>query len=197
MDGPANRSISQRFAATGSRCRRSATCSSAGRAHGPAPTPSSSPRRARPATSCSASSLDAARSLLGLGIEPGDTVAMLMPNCLDFLHVLFGCALVGVRPCSSTPATRSYELAYVLENADAVAIVTTDLISEYVDFVPLLIERGDRRPAAAPSPPDHARRVLARRLPRPRRLPRARRRRRRSRSVERAGTRCASVTSRS
>ena len=36
-------------------------------------------------------SLDTARSLLGLGIRPGATVAILMPNTPDFLHVFFGC----------------------------------------------------------------------------------------------------------
>ena len=36
---------------------------------------------------------------------------------------------------------KEHELSYVLRDADAVAIVTTDLVSEYVDFVPV-IERA-------------------------------------------------------
>ncbi len=34
-----------------------------------------------------------ARSLAALGIERGETVAVLMPNCLEYVHTLFGCAI--------------------------------------------------------------------------------------------------------
>ena len=99
-------------------------------------------------------SLDTARSLLGLGIRPGDTVAVLMPNTPDFLHVLFGCALVGVKALLVNARYKAYELAYVLENGDVTAVVTTDAVSDYVDFVPLLNE------ATAPRPPLLAHLVL-------------------------------------
>ena len=44
-----------------------------------------------------ASSERFAASLAALGVERGDTVAILMPNCLDYAHAFFGCALLGVR----------------------------------------------------------------------------------------------------
>ncbi len=83
-------------------------------------------------------SIKAGRSLLGLGIKPGEAIAILMPNHIDFAHVLYGAALVGIRALLVNARYKATELAYVLENADAVAVITTDVVSEYVDFVPLL-----------------------------------------------------------
>src|SRR4029077_437190 len=53
----------------------------------------------------------------------------------------FGCALLGVRALLVNARYKEHELSYVLRDADVVAIVTTDLVSEYVDFVPV-IERA-------------------------------------------------------
>ena len=55
----------------------------------------------------------------GLGITRGDTVAVLMPNCLDYVHVLFGCALAGVRALLVNARYKEHELAYVLRDAGA------------------------------------------------------------------------------
>jgi fatty-acyl-CoA synthase len=85
-----------------------------------------------------ASSERVAAALTGLGIARGDTVALLLPNCLEYVHLLFGCALVGARALLVNARYKEHELSYVLRDAGAVAIVTTDLISEYVDFVPLI-----------------------------------------------------------
>jgi acyl-CoA synthetase (AMP-forming)/AMP-acid ligase II len=91
-------------------------------------------------------SVDAARSLLGIGIERGETVAILMPNEPDFLHVLYGCALIGARALLVNARYKAYELAYVLENADVAAVVTSDTVSEYTDFVALLDGATAKRP---------------------------------------------------
>jgi acyl-CoA synthetase (AMP-forming)/AMP-acid ligase II len=69
-----------------------------------------------------------ARSLAALGVERGETVAVLMPNCPEYVHTLFACAMLGVRALLVNARYKEHELAYVLHNADAVAIVTTDLI---------------------------------------------------------------------
>jgi fatty-acyl-CoA synthase len=92
-----------------------------------------------------ASSERVAAALTALRIGRGDTVALLMPNCPEYAHVLFGCALVGVRALLVNARYKEHELSYVLRDAGAVAIVTTDLISEYVDFVPL-IDRATAEP---------------------------------------------------
>ena len=41
-----------------------------------------------------AAALQAGRSLLGLGVSRGDAVGILMPNCMDFVEVMFGGALI-------------------------------------------------------------------------------------------------------
>jgi acyl-CoA synthetase (AMP-forming)/AMP-acid ligase II len=90
----------------------------------------------------------AARSLLGLGIESGERVGILMPNCLEFLDVQYGCALLGV---SAVPINARYkvaELQHVLEDGELGAIVTTDLISEYVPLPELVAEALESRPPA-------------------------------------------------
>ena len=51
----------------------------------------------------------------------------------------------GVRALLVNARYKEHELSYVLRDAGAVAIVTTDLIGEYVDFVPL-IERATADP---------------------------------------------------
>ncbi|GIS89920.1 hypothetical protein CM1200mP19_2510 [bacterium] len=43
------------------------------------------------------SAIQAGRSLLGLGVGRGDAVGILMPNCIDFVEVMFGGALIGAR----------------------------------------------------------------------------------------------------
>jgi acyl-CoA synthetase (AMP-forming)/AMP-acid ligase II len=83
---------------------------------------------------------NAARSLLGLGIAPGERVGILMPNCMDFLDVQYGCALLGV---SAVPINARYkvrELRHILGDAELAAIVTSDLISEYVPLPALVAE---------------------------------------------------------
>jgi fatty-acyl-CoA synthase/long-chain acyl-CoA synthetase len=105
------------------------------------------PERRETGAELLASSVASARSLLGLGLVRGETVAILMPNELPYLHVLYGCAMIGVRALLVNARYKAYELAYVLEHADVAAVVTSDTVSEYVDFVPLLAEATARRPA--------------------------------------------------
>jgi acyl-CoA synthetase (AMP-forming)/AMP-acid ligase II len=79
-----------------------------------------------------------ARSLLALRVRPGDDVALLMPNCPEMVEAQFGCFLIGAIPVPINARFKSYELGHVLSDAEAVAILTTDLVSEYADFVELL-----------------------------------------------------------
>ena len=68
--------------------------------------------------------------------DRGDVVAVLMPNCPAFVHAFFACALLGARALLVNARYKARELAYVLRDADAAAVLTTDVVSEYVDFVP-------------------------------------------------------------
>jgi acyl-CoA synthetase (AMP-forming)/AMP-acid ligase II len=82
----------------------------------------------------------AARALVGLGIRPGERIGLLMPNCLDFVEVVFGAALVGIPVLTINARFKTRELEHVLEDADLVAVVTTDLVADFVDFAQLLAD---------------------------------------------------------
>jgi fatty-acyl-CoA synthase len=79
-----------------------------------------------------------ARALLALGIRPGERIALLMPNCPDFVETMFAGALVGIPVLTVNARFKSGELRHVLGDSDVVAVVTTDVIAEHVDFVELL-----------------------------------------------------------
>ncbi|MGK9274069.1 AMP-binding protein [Williamsia muralis] len=81
------------------------------------------------------SALEVARSMTAMGIGPGDAVGVIMPNCPEFLHVMFGTAMIGALfvPINSRLAPR--ELAYVIPDADIKLIFTTDVVDEHVDYV--------------------------------------------------------------
>jgi fatty-acyl-CoA synthase len=81
-----------------------------------------------------------ARSLLALDVEPGGHVGILMPNCMPFVDLIAGCALAGVVPVPINARFKAHEMGYVIENADLVALFTSDLISEYADFAGVLRE---------------------------------------------------------
>jgi acyl-CoA synthetase (AMP-forming)/AMP-acid ligase II len=83
-------------------------------------------------------SFGVARSLLGLGCGPGSRVGLLMPNCPEFVELLFGISLIGavVVPINSRFAPR--ELGYVVENADLDVLVTSDAFVDHVDYVRIL-----------------------------------------------------------
>ena len=82
----------------------------------------------------------AARSLRGLGVGPGDRVGVLMPNCLTFMEVTYGAALLGAVVVLINSRYRGAELAYVIQDADVVVLVTSDLVEEHVDHVARLHE---------------------------------------------------------
>ena len=81
-----------------------------------------------------------ARSLLALGLQRRDHIGILMPNCLEYLECLLGIQLMGGMAVPMNARYKARELAYVVENADLTAVLTSDLISEYADFAELLAE---------------------------------------------------------
>ena len=108
-----------------------------------------------------------ARALLALGIAPGERVGLLMPNCPDFVEMVFAGALVGIPVLTINARFKSRELRHILTDADVVAVVTTDIVAEHVDFAALLDEASD------PPPPELRLRVLLGSDPRPGYLDRA------------------------
>ncbi|MBP2366522.1 class I adenylate-forming enzyme family protein [Pseudonocardia parietis] len=108
---------------------------------------------------------DVARALTALGIGPGDAVGTLMPNCLDFVHVMIGTSMTGALfvPVNARLAPR--EIAHVVADSGMRVLVTTDAVDEHVDYVDRLhralpeLATGDagETPAVAGAPGlDHA-----------------------------------------
>ncbi len=75
-----------------------------------------------------------ARGLMAHGVGPGDHVGILMANCLEYMELLLGCALIGAVAVPMNARFKAAEFAYVIDDADLKLLVTSDLISEYADF---------------------------------------------------------------
>ncbi|MFK7886718.1 MAG: class I adenylate-forming enzyme family protein, partial [Gammaproteobacteria bacterium] len=82
----------------------------------------------------SAAALKVARSLHALGVGRGDHVGLLLPTCAEFLEAMFGASLLGAVVVPINARFRPMEIAYVTENADLKAIVTTNKFVDVVDF---------------------------------------------------------------
>ncbi|MXW26619.1 MAG: AMP-binding protein, partial [Dehalococcoidia bacterium] len=96
------------------------------------------PDRRHTYASLNEAAVRAARSLAGLGLGPGDHLGILMPNCMDYIEIMLGAAMLGAWVVPINARYKEHELAYVIENADLTLLVTSDLIDEHVDFVELL-----------------------------------------------------------
>jgi fatty-acyl-CoA synthase/long-chain acyl-CoA synthetase len=72
--------------------------------------------------------LGRARALWAAGVRPRDHVGLLLPTSAAFVETLFAVALCGAVSVLLNARYRAAELAYVAENADLVAIVTTDKV---------------------------------------------------------------------
>jgi fatty-acyl-CoA synthase/long-chain acyl-CoA synthetase len=90
----------------------------------------------------------AARSLAALGVGRGDHVGLLMPNSPDFVFGFFGIQLLGAVAVPLNTRYRARELAYVAENADLVALLTSDIVDEQVDYVERLGETFEDLPGS-------------------------------------------------
>ncbi len=65
-----------------------------------------------------------AAGLADLGVEPGDVVSVMLPNCLEFLEAWWAILKAGGVFGPINPAFTTPEAAYVLGHSQAVAVVT-------------------------------------------------------------------------
>jgi len=79
-----------------------------------------------------------ARSLRGLGVAPGDTVGILMPNRLDFVAALIGAAKLGAVAVPINGRFKEHELGHVVAHADISVLLSASARDEVVDFPGLL-----------------------------------------------------------
>jgi acyl-CoA synthetase (AMP-forming)/AMP-acid ligase II len=76
-----------------------------------------------------------ARGLLALGVKQRDHVGILMPTGPELVEIFFAVTLCGATGVLINARYKSAELAYVIENADIITLLTTDQTAEQVDFV--------------------------------------------------------------
>jgi len=85
--------------------------------------------------------MQVARGLLAVGVQPRQHVGLLAHNQVEFIEGLFGAALVGAVVVPINARHKTSELAYIVENADLVALLTTGAEEDaYIDFSELVTE---------------------------------------------------------
>lgn len=90
-----------------------------------------------------------ARGLMALGVGHGDHVGILMPNCAEFVEVLFATACLGGVAVPINARFRTRELRYLVPHADLRVVCTTDLVADQADHPGRLVEAF---PALADAP---------------------------------------------
>ena len=93
-----------------------------------------------------------AASLHGLGIEPGDRVAVVMPSWPEFVISMFAVAKVGAVLVPLNPRLTADDLRYTLRHSEAVAAITAETLED-IDFLPTL--RGVAGSASGPPAPHY------------------------------------------
>jgi fatty-acyl-CoA synthase len=86
-----------------------------------------------------------AAGLIGLGVQPGDHVAMVMANYPEFVALKFAIARAGAVAVPINFLLKREELAYVLEQSDTSVLVTMDRFRD-LDYLAALDELRDRLP---------------------------------------------------
>jgi acyl-CoA synthetase (AMP-forming)/AMP-acid ligase II len=84
--------------------------------------------------------LQLARSLHAIGVDRGDHVGVYLPTCSEFLRAMFATSLLGAVMVPVNARYQPAELAYVIENADLRAVVTSNKFIDNVDLVGRLVE---------------------------------------------------------
>lgn len=79
-----------------------------------------------------------ARAFRGAGIQPGDHIATLMPNCSDWLPVYFGALQAGAVVVALNARYKRHDLFYALRHSRSRILIATNDFAEHVDFEPLL-----------------------------------------------------------
>ncbi len=87
-----------------------------------------------------------AKTFMAMGVQPGDNVGILLTTRPEFVELLFGIAMAGAVAVPVNARYQASELAFLIRDADLVALVTTGRVADTLDF-------GERLIAALPSLP--------------------------------------------
>jgi fatty-acyl-CoA synthase len=81
-----------------------------------------------------------ALALIGLGIKPGDSVGILMPNAVDNVASFLAVTYVGALCIPINSRFRPRELGHIIADSGMRVLVTSDIIADHVDFAERLGE---------------------------------------------------------
>ena len=76
-----------------------------------------------------------ANGLLALDVKPGDKVALMLPNRVEFLYAWFGLNKIGAANVPINIAQRGAGLAYQIDQADAVALIADETYLPHLELV--------------------------------------------------------------
>lgn len=76
-----------------------------------------------------------AKILTGLGVQKGDHVCLLLPNCLEFLYLWFGLAKIGGVMVPINPSLRGDGLKYIINHSDSKLIFVHSRLQVPFNFV--------------------------------------------------------------
>ena len=79
-----------------------------------------------------------AAALRGAGLRRGDHVGLLLPNCLEYLLLFYGCALGGFRPVHLNARYKTDDLRYVIPHSDMRVLITSARSPGHADYVSML-----------------------------------------------------------
>ena len=81
-----------------------------------------------------------ARSFVGLGVEAGDKVGILMPNRLEFVVAFIAAAKIGAVPVPINARFKAFELGHVISHADMRVLLTCAGPAGTTDYPAILTE---------------------------------------------------------
>jgi crotonobetaine/carnitine-CoA ligase len=99
----------------------------------------------------------AANRLRTVGVEPGDRVALMLPNSPEFLFAYFGALAAGAATVPVNTAQRGAALEHIVRDSGSVAIVVDESLRRFVVDGPTVVDRPtlcDGEPAEFSLPPD-------------------------------------------
>lgn len=79
-----------------------------------------------------------ARSMVALGVTPGDRVGVLMANCVDFVALTFGASMIGAVAVLYNARFKAREIAHVTEDSGVKLIITNDITEQHTNYIELL-----------------------------------------------------------
>lgn len=85
-----------------------------------------------------------AKAIIAMGILPGQNVGILLTTRVEFIELLFGITMTGAVAVPINARYQAHELAFLVKDADLVALFTTGKVADSLDF-------GERLRAALPT----------------------------------------------